>query len=77
MCKHRGYGCNICDDEKKKSHLTEASDRFRCNSKSKYFVASERGKYLSQTITSETGELGKFMINMPRKMAHFDKKILY
>ena len=65
--KYRAYDCIIVDNENKKAQLTEDSQYCKFNGNSKDFIASSREKYLSSIIISETGNLGKLMINWCRK----------
>ena len=66
LCKYTAYGCTIRDNEKKNDHLIEFSKHCKFNGASEDFIASEREKYLSLIITSETGELGKFIKHISR-----------
>ena len=71
MCKHRAYGCIIGHNEKKKAHVNEVSKYYRCNGKSKDFIALEKETRLRSITISEMGGIGKLMINWSRKYGIF------
>ena len=63
LCKHRAYCCTLGNVEKKKAHKPEVSKYCMFNGQSKEEIASVRETYLILIAISETGGIGKLMMN--------------